>query len=67
VLDSWTGEKAFASVVFSSAEVESGAEYTVVVDGTEVASATAGEFTGGGMGGGMPGGMGGGGPRPPMN
>ncbi|RBY75366.1 hypothetical protein DQ239_16970 [Blastococcus sp. TF02-09] len=63
VLDSWTGEKAFASVVYSSAATESGSEYTVVVDGTEVATVTAGEFTGGGMGGGMPGG----GARPPRN
>ncbi|MGY2084918.1 hypothetical protein [Blastococcus sp. SYSU DS0539] len=51
------------SVVYSSADAESGAAYTVVVDDTEVTTATAGEFTGGGMGGGMPGGAGGGGPR----
>lgn len=61
VLHSWTAEKEFASVVYSSADVVSDAAYTVVTDGTEVATATAGEFTGGGMGGGMPGGMGGGG------
>ncbi|MGY1840642.1 MULTISPECIES: carbohydrate-binding domain-containing protein [unclassified Modestobacter] len=60
VLGSWVAGKAFALVTFSSADVESGAEYTVVVDGAEVATTTAGEFTGTGMGGGAPRG---GGPR----
>lgn len=43
-------DKDFASVVFSSDEVEAGATYTVSVDGTEVATVTAGEAPAGGMG-----------------
>lgn len=58
VLGTWTADKAFATVVYSSAAVESGAGYSVLVDGAEVATPTAGEFTGG-MGGGMPGAPGG--------
>jgi hypothetical protein len=37
-------------VIFSSADIQSGAEYQVVVDG-EATTVTAGEHTGGGMGG----------------
>ncbi|MFN8194433.1 MAG: carbohydrate-binding domain-containing protein [Nocardioidaceae bacterium] len=43
-------DKEFASVVFSSADLESGATYTVSVDGTEVATVTNGEAPAGGMG-----------------
>ncbi|MCF4123237.1 carbohydrate-binding domain-containing protein [Antribacter sp. KLBMP9083] len=39
------------SVVLSGAEVQDGATYTVVADGSEVATATAGEAVAGGMGG----------------
>jgi len=39
------------SVVLSGAEVEDGATYTIVGDGSEVATATAGEAVAGGMGG----------------
>lgn len=50
VLHSWTPDMDFTTVSFSSADVQSGQTYTVVVDGTEVATATAGEFAGGGGG-----------------
>jgi len=51
----YTGEKTFASVVFSTAGIASGAEYEVVVAGTSVGTVTAGEHVGGtGPGGGGP-------------
>lgn len=59
VVASYTAEKVIASVVFSNADITSGAEYEVVVDGTSVGTITAGEHVGGTGG---PGG-GGGGPR----
>lgn len=43
-------DKEFASVVISSPEIEAGASYTIAVDGTEVATVTAGEALAGGMG-----------------
>jgi len=49
-------DKDFASVVFSSEQVESGATYTVSVDGVEVATVNAGEAPAGGMGNGPMGG-----------
>ena len=52
------------TVVYSSVDIDSGAEYQVVVDGGTT-TATAGEHTGGGMGGGMGGGRGGPGGTPP--
>lgn len=51
---SYTAEKTFGSVVFSTAEIVSGAQYEVVVDGQSVGTVTAGQHVGG---------MGGGGPR----
>lgn len=55
--------KAAANLVVANDDIEAGRTYTVLVDGQQVASVTAGESTGGGMGGG-PGGGGpaGGGP-----
>jgi len=52
--------KSFQSVVFSSADIVNGAEYTVTVDGTDVATVTADTAAAGGGGGGGGGGMGGG-------
>ncbi len=46
-----TAAKQFASVVVSTADVVAGETYTVTVDGTDVATATAGEALTGGMGG----------------
>lgn len=55
VLASYTSPKAFASVIFSSAEMTAGAQYTLSVDGVST-SVTAGEPAAGQMGGGrMPG------------
>ena len=48
----YTIEKDFASVVFSSADIEQGATYTVTVDGTAT-TVTAGEAPAGGHGGPM--------------
>lgn len=55
---SYTLAKDAANIVVADDDIESGATYTVEVDGEQVASVTAGEGTGGGMGGG-PGGDGG--------
>ena len=55
VLASYTSPKAFTSVIFSSAEMTAGAQYTLSVDGVST-SVTAGEPAAGQMGGGrMPG------------
>ncbi|MEQ6902494.1 carbohydrate-binding domain-containing protein [Nocardioides sp. YIM 152588] len=48
----FTATKATAALVVSAADLADGETYTLVVDGAEVGSATAGESTGGGMGGG---------------
>jgi hypothetical protein len=63
VVGTYTAEKDFSSLIYSSAGVETGAEYQVVVDGAAT-TVTAGEHTGG-MGGGMGGGRGGGFGGPP--
>ncbi|WP_456284803.1 carbohydrate-binding domain-containing protein [Microbacterium sp. JZ101] len=60
VLFSTTAEKDFGAVVFSSADVVSGASYDISVDGASVATATTGQALAGGMGGGGMGGPGGG-------
>ena len=57
VIATYPAAKDFSSVIYSSADIESGVEYQVVVDG-EATTVTAGEHTGG-MGGGMDGGRGG--------
>jgi hypothetical protein len=51
---SYTAEKVISSVVFSNADLTSGAEYEVVVDGESVGTITAGEHVGGMGGGGGP-------------
>ena len=51
VLASLTATKSLANVVASAPGMTSGTSYTITVDGTEVATATAGQSTGGGMGG----------------
>ncbi|TBN56516.1 carbohydrate-binding domain-containing protein [Glaciihabitans arcticus] len=62
VLATFEATKDFSSIVYSSADVEDGAEYSFVVDGTSAATATGGVALAGGVGG-MPGGGGpGGGP-----
>ncbi|HHW83194.1 MAG TPA: carbohydrate-binding domain-containing protein [Actinomycetales bacterium] len=67
VLASYTGAKTFSSVIFSTAELTSGAEYTVLAGGEALGTVVAGQHVGGfGPGGGAPGGGGpggGGGPR----
>lgn len=55
VLGTYEAEKAFETVVFSTAGMSSGTTYTVTVDGAST-TVTAGEALAGGM-------MGGGGPR----
>jgi len=57
---SFTSSKEFSSLVYSSADIQSGVEYSFAVDGAVVATATGGEALAGGMGG--PGGGQGGGP-----
>jgi len=52
VVATYTSDKEFSSLVFSSADVSSGATYSLAADGSTLATVTAGEFTGGGMGGG---------------
>ncbi len=64
LVDPYTAVKDFSSLIYSSVDIDSGAEYQVVVDGGTT-TATAGEHTGGGMGGGMGGGRGGPGGTPP--
>ena len=61
VLASFTAAKAFASIVYSSSTVQSGADYTFVVDGAST-TATSEQAISGGMGGGFGGGAGGAGP-----
>ena len=60
---SFTATKSFSSVVYSAADITSGATYTVLAGDTVVGTATAGDapaggmgMGGGGMGGGRPGG-----------
>lgn len=69
VLASFDATRDFASVVWSGADLTEGDDVTLVVDGTEVATATAGDYeegeASGGMGGtGGPGGPGGAGGMP---
>jgi hypothetical protein len=59
VVASFTADKTFGSVVFTSADLVDGATYTVTVNGSTAATVTEGTATAGGMGGGM-GGPGGG-------
>ncbi|ROS79061.1 carbohydrate-binding domain-containing protein [Cellulomonas sp. PhB143] len=51
VVASFTAEKEFGSVVYSSPTIEDGAEYTVTVDGTAAGTATAGDYPASTMGG----------------
>ena len=51
VLASLTATKSLANIVASAPGMTSGTSYTITVEGTEVATATAGQSTGGGMGG----------------
>jgi hypothetical protein len=50
---SFEASKEFSSLVFSSADIQSGSDYDFTVDGAVVATATGGEALAGGMGGGM--------------
>ena len=59
---SFESSKEFSSLVFSSADIQSGVDYSFTVDGAVVATATGGEELAGGMGG-PGGGMGGPGDR----
>jgi hypothetical protein len=53
VVATYTADKDFSSLVYSSADVAGGDSYSLLADGSTLATVTAGEFTGGGMGGGM--------------
>ena len=48
---SFESSKEFSSLVFSSADIQSGVDYSFTVDGAVVATATGGEELAGGMGG----------------
>ena len=48
---SFTSTKEFSSLVYSSADIQSGIEYSFTVDGAVVATVTGGEALAGGMGG----------------
>ena len=52
----FTAEKSFASIVYTSAGLTDGATYTVVVNGSSAATVTEGTAIAGGMGGGPGGG-----------
>lgn len=66
VLAEMTPSQAYGAVVYSGSDVTAGEQYTVEVDGTEITSATAGEYSVGGMGGmGGPGGAAPGAGAPP--
>jgi hypothetical protein len=51
VVASFTADKTFGSVVFTSADLVDGATYTVTVNGSTAATVTEGTATAGGMGG----------------
>lgn len=61
VVASFTGTRAFANVVVSTAAIEDGQTYTIVVDGTATGTTTTADAVSTGMGGGP---RGGGGRRP---